>query len=223
MKKFIMITPLQPVELDKETGEITKDLLRVSVYKAVDNALLAYDQPTGFPIIPVINAYAKAGEEIRLIAVTPDTDSAMIHVGQLQKELDALQERKGFICSGVEVIKVTYAGDVETQIEIFEKLMDYFEDGDKLYGCMTYGNKPMPIAEMMAIQYAYRVLRNVTIECLVYGELDHSKPDHPMSLFDITSLIRLDEIVRVMADQKISEPQKFLHTLLRARRGHDEG
>ena len=88
---------------------------------------------------------------------------------------------------------------------------------------MTYGNKPMPIAEMMAIQYAYRVLRNVTIECLVYGELDHSKPDHPMSLFDITSLIRLDEIVRVMADQKISEPQKFLHTLLRARRGHDEG
>ena len=210
MKKFIMITPLQPVELDKETGEITKDLLRVSVYKAVDNELLAYDRPTGFPIIPVINAYAEAGEEIRLIAVTPDTASAMIHAGQLQKELDALKERKGFICSGVEVVKVTYAGDVETQIEIFEKLMDYFEDGDSLYGCMTYGNKP-------------RVLRNVTIECLVYGELDHSKPDHPMSLFDITSLIRLDEIVRVMADQKISEPQKFLHTLLRARRGHDEG
>lgn len=104
MKKFIMITPLQPVELDQETGEITKDLLRVSVYKAVDNELLAYDQPTGFPIIPVINAYAGAGEEIRLIAVTPDTTSAMIHVGQLQKELDALKERKGFLCRGVEVV-----------------------------------------------------------------------------------------------------------------------
>ncbi len=222
MKKFIMITPLQPVDLDEETGVITKDSLRVSIYKAVDNELLAYDHPTGFPIIPVINAYAEEGEEIRIIAVTPDTQSAMIHAGQLQKEMEQLRERKGFICNEVEVVKVTYAGDVETQIEIFQKLMDYFEDGDQLYGCMTYGNKPMPIAEMMAIQYAYRVLNNVTIECLVYGELDHSKPDNPMSIFDITSLIRLDEIVRIMADQKISEPQQFLHTLLRARRNNEE-
>lgn len=215
MKKFFMITPLQPVLLDSQTGAVVKDLLCSSIYQAAGNRKLVYQQETRFPIIPVINGYAQEGEEIRVIAVTPDTKSAWYHVDQLKEELADIQERKKFICRGVEAVRVTYAGDVETQIEIFQKLLPFVEDGDILYGCLTYGNKPMPIAELMAIQYGYRTLRNVSIGCLVYGEVDHSREDAPMTLFDITALIRLDEIVRVLADRKVRDPKAILDRLIR--------
>ena len=214
MKKFFMITPLQPVFWDQQTGAVVKDLLCSSIYQAAGNRKLIYEQKTRFPLIPVINGYAQEGEEIRVIAVTPDTKSAWYHVEQLRVELAGLQERKGFVCRGVEPVCVTYAGDVGTQIEIFHKLLPFVEDGDILYGCLTYGNKPMPIAELMAIQYGYRALRNVSIGCLVYGELDHSREEPPMTLFDITALIRLDEIVRVLADRKVRDPGAILERLL---------
>jgi hypothetical protein len=52
---------------------------------------------------------------------------------------------------------------VNTQIELFHKLLPVFEDGDTLYSCLTCGNKPMPIAELMTIEYACRVLKDVSI------------------------------------------------------------
>ena len=208
MKKFIMITPLQPVTP-------TRDFLQCSRYEAVGNERLRFDKSTRFPLMAVINAYAEPNEEIRVLTVTPDTDSARIHEQQLRDELASLQEEKGFICRGVEAIPITYAGDVDTQLELFRKLLPYFEEGDTLYACLTYGNKPMPIAELMAIEYAYRVVEDVAIGCLVYGELDHSAGEPaPMRIFDITSLIRLDEIVRMLAEHRVSEPINIINRIL---------
>lgn len=222
MKKFFMMTPLQPVTWDEKTGEVIKDLLHSNTYKVTGNSKLEYDHPTRFPIIQVINGYAEAGEEIRVIAVTPDTKSAWYHVEQLSEELAVLKERKGFICNGVEAVKVTYAGDVDTQIEIFHKLLPFIEEGDILFGCLTYGNKPMPIAELMAIQFGYRTLDNVSIGCLVYGELDHSKADSPMTIFDITALIELNEIVRVLAERRVRQPKSIIDRLVSGSFGQDE-
>ena len=208
MKKFIMITPLQPVTP-------TRDFLQCSRYEAVGNERLRFDKSTRFPLMAVINAYAEPNEEIRVLTVTPDTDSARIHEQQLRDELASLQEEKGFICRGVEAIPITYAGDVDTQLELFRKLLPYFEEGDTLYACLTYGNKPMPIAELMAIEYAYRVVEDVAIGCLVYGELDHSAGEPaPMRIFDITSLIRLDEIVRMLAEHRVSDPINIINRIL---------
>ena len=203
MKKFFMITPLQPI------GKLNEGL-----YEAIGNKKLEYKKETRFPLIPVINGYAQEGEEIRVIAITPDTVPAHVHLQEFKAELDALKAEKGFICKGVENVSVTYAGDVNTQIEIFQKLLPYMEDNDMLYGCLTYGNKPMPIAELMGIQYAYRTLNNVTIECLVYGELDHSLNPAPMRIFDITALIQLDELVRVLAEKKVKDPVKVINMVL---------
>lgn len=208
MKKFIMITPLQPVTP-------TRDFLQCSRYEAVGNKRLRFDKSTRFPLMAVINAYAEPNEEIRVLTVTPDTDSARIHEQQLRDELASLQEEKGFICRGVEAIPITYAGDVDTQLELFRKLLPYFEEGDTLYACLTYGTKPMPIAELMAIEYAYRVVEDVAIGCLVYGELDHSAGEPaPMRIFDITSLIRLDEIVRMLAEHRVSDPINIINRIL---------
>ena len=220
MKKFIMITPLQPITKDKNTGEKV-DHLKLSNYEAIGNSKLEYGKETRFPLIHLLNGYANREEEVQIIAVTPAAEFTGIHLAQLKEEVAALQKEKGFICKGVTSIDVKYAGNVETQIEIFQKLLPYFEDGDILFGCLTFGDKPMPIAEMMAIQYAYRVLKNVTIECLVYGELDHSLKPAPARIFDITALVQLDEIVRVLASRKVTDPRRFLGALIESR--NDDG
>lgn len=169
----------------------------------------------------LLNGYADEGEEIQVITITPSAEFAGVHVNQLKEEVARLQVEKGFICKVVTSIDVKYAGNVETQIEIFQKLLPYFEDGDILFGCLTFGDKPMPIAEMMAIQYAYRVLKNVTIECLVYGELDHSLKPAPARIFDITALVQLDEIVQILASRKVADPRRFLNALIESR--NDDG
>lgn len=212
MKKFFMITPLQPVGV-KEDGT-PFDYLRMSSYEPVGNTRLEYDRQTRFPLMHVINGYAEPGEEIRVIAITPEYEYAKIHLNQLQEEVAQLAEEKGFICKEVEPVYVPFAGDVANQIEVFHKLLSYVDHNDMLYGCLTYGMKPMPIAELMALQYAYRVLENVSIECLVYGEVDYSVEPQKMRLFDITALIQLDEIVRVLADQKVMNPKGVIDQIL---------
>lgn len=143
---------------------------------------------------------------------------------QLREELAELQAEKGFLGGGVEAVEVEFAGDVATQIEVFHKLLSYVEDDDTLYGCLTYGMKPLPIAELMAILYAYRVLENVSIGCLVYGEVDYSQDPiqdertgrdiYPTRIFDITALVQLDEIVRVLAERKVENPKEVMERIL---------
>ena len=134
---------------------------------------------------------------------------------EFRQELQELADEKEFSYGeDVITVPVRYAGDVESQLEIFKKLLPCMADGDTLFACLTYGNKPMPIAELMAIQYGYRVLEDVTIGCLVYGELDHSSQKKEMKIFDITALIHLDELVRLLAQQKIKEPRQFLEAIL---------
>lgn len=95
MKKFIMVTPLQPIErvkkdkanrvvTDPETGKPVMepyDSLSMDVYEPVGNPMLKYDKLNGktrFPIIPVINAYVRKNEEIEIIAV--NTHLSLIHI-----------------------------------------------------------------------------------------------------------------------------------------------
>ena len=206
MKKFIMITPLQGYDKDGQ------DALKPTLYKAPGNSRLEYKNETRFPLILLINGYAEEGEEIRVFAITPETEHTPRHVKQLSEELSALQEKKGFKCKGVEVIPVLYAGDVRNQIDIFHKVINKLEDNDRLYGCITFGNKPMPIAEIMAIEYAYRVLENVTIGCLIYGEKNHTTNE--AIIFDITAMIQLNEITSILAEKRVKDPKRIMDLII---------
>ena len=52
--------------------------------------------------------------------------------------------------------------------------------------CDTYGTKPTPIIQNMAISYAYRSMKNVDIKCVVYGQYDHML--NKSIIFDITPI-----------------------------------
>ena len=192
---------------------LTKGRLEKGLYKAADNQTLAYDTPTSFPIIAAINGYVEKNEDIELITIVSDYENAEYNYGLLKEEIEALSQKKGFRYTLKEV-RVPYNNAIDTELELFGKLIDCTADGDTLYACITYGSKPFPLIQIMALNYAYRIRKNVSIGCIVYGANDHNEGGE-MKVYDITSLLYIDEAVRLMAEQKVENPTDLIKNLLR--------
>ena len=69
------------------------------------------------------------------------------------------------------------------------------------------------LIQIMALNYAYRIRKNVSIGCIVYGAKDHNNGN--MEVYDITSLLYIDETVRLMAEQKVENPTDLIKNLLK--------
>lgn len=199
MKKFIMMCPLQP------EGKLAK-----SVYVPQNNDKLEYGE-TRFPIIPVINGYAEEGEEVEIILIKSDNVNAELNEKYLREEVRELEERKE-IKVKISIVNTPYNETIDTQINLFMDLIDKLKDNDDIYVCATYGTKPTPIVEMMAVNYAYRVLENASIGSIVYGQCDHDT--ERMEIFDITSLFYMDEMVNNLAKLRIKNPADRIRKLM---------
>lgn len=207
MKKFFTAVPLQ----HKPSG-----LERLS-YQAVGNTRLQMDTETSFPILTAVNGYAQPGEDFRLIAVMPDSEATRRNREELSAQLIALCDRQGLSCpAGVETVLAEDSQTVATHVRTFQALLDYVDDNDELFQCMTFGTKPLSQSMMLAVQYAYRVKRNASISCIVYGEVDRSepKPWKNGKVYDMTALIRLDEIVHLLAQRGVADPRAALDAIL---------
>jgi len=200
MKKFIMTSPYQP-----------KGRLEKGIYKAADNQLLVYDIPTSFPILSAVNGYVESGETIEIITIVSDYDNAKYNYELFKEEVSQLSQNKGFNYT-MKAVSIPYDNSINTELELFGKLIDCTSDDDTLFACITYGSKPFPLVQIMALNYAYRIRKNVSIGCIVYGAKDHNNGN--MEVYDITSLLYIDEAVRLMAEQKIENPTDMIKNLL---------
>lgn len=200
MKTFLSFVPRQP-----------KGALKETVYEPADNPALVYGK-THFPIIPVINAYAQQGETISMLLVVEEYENCRNNAEIFREEFYGLCEKKGILCPEITVISIPYDDSVETQISAFQKLTEHIEDDADLYACITYGSKPSPIVELMALRYARQLKQDTYIACVVYGQFDHNLGK--AMLYDVTALARLDDVMRVLIDTKMPDPQKMLSRIL---------
>ena len=208
MKKFYTIISLQTDLADE---------LSAYQYKAVGNARLQLDHKTRFPILTALEGYVQPGEEVAVIAVMPDLDNGRKNLELFRRGLAVCCGRKDIPCPEVQVVTVPTDDAVATHVETFQKLLDFAADGDELFCCMTYGTKPLSTALMMAVQYAYRVKKNTTISCIVCGQvLRPEKDKHTWtgSVYDMTALVQMDEVVRVLADRGVENPKAVIDRLL---------
>ena len=201
MKRFFMVTPQQP-----ENG------LKLQRYEVAGNSLLSYDE-THFPIIPMMNGYVDPGDSILIHTITYDSPHCARNLEVLREEIANLAEKRGFTFE-LESIEVPFDDSVQAVMRAFQLLIERVEDDDELYACITFGSKPMPIMLTMALRYAYQIKTNASIECVVYGQLDHSKNPPTARIYDVTALIKLDEIVRILGEKGVSEPESFIGAIL---------
>ena len=205
MKKFFTVIPLQ-----------TPSTL---LYQAVDNPALQLDQEVCFPIMTAIGGCTKPGEEIRVIAVLTDSEVCRKNLELFSADLRALCEKKQLSCpNGVETVYVSGDDSVATQVTTFRELMGRVDDNDELFACMTYGTKPTSTVVMMALQYAYRIKSNASISGIVYGQVNRPNPKDESTwqakVYDMTALVKLDEVVHLLAATKAPNPTEIIDMFL---------
>ena len=205
MKKFITVVPLQP-----------EGKLDCYHYGAVGNPRLEMEEKTSFPILTALQGYVEPGEHSQLIALRTENDNARRNFAILEGEVQALCQNRGLEVPEIVVLDIPEDEAVSTHVDTFRKLIDLLGDGDELFGCLTYGTKPLSEVVRIAIQYAYRVKDNTSISGLVYGHVIRTgeRSQWYGQVQDETALLRLDEIVRMLADQGVKNPGNVLDTLL---------
>lgn len=204
MKKFIFATSLQPGAFE------------AFHYRAVGNDLLEMpaEAKVHYPILTAVSGYVEEGEEFEVVEVITDTKATQKNHQIFVEELSALCACKKNRCKAHHEIVIPDDERVTVQLDTFQKLIDKVADDDELFACLTYGSKPLVTAIKMAVQYAYRVLNNASIRCIVYGKIYWPASAGKADVVDMTALIQLDEIVRVLANQHLSNPKEVISRIL---------
>ena len=205
MKKFLTRVPLQ-----------VRGNLQKMKYMAADHEKLQMDSEVSFPILTAVKGYVQENEELEILAVVADTEAEENNYQELCRQAEEICKKKN--TGKLTITKVTIKSDqsVLSQVESFQKLIDYIDDNDEVFVCMTFGTKPQSQVMMMAAQYAYRVKENVSIECVLYGEVDRSAGigNEVGRVYNMTALVQIDEVVRILAERKVQNPKKILEQIL---------
>lgn len=205
MKKFIMTCPLQGVEMDGTPK------LNSVIYESDNNEKLYYGKETRFPIMNVMHAFVQKGEEVQLIVLRADYNNTEKNMELLREEVQSLESEKGCNCQIKEIV-IPYNETLETHYYELEKLVESLENKDVIYACLTYGTKPTAMILMMAMNYAYQMLHDVQIGCIVYGQMNHNSKKGV--LFDATSMFYMDQMINKISRMDVKEPLKTIKMLL---------
>ena len=199
MKKFIMSCPFQP-----------KGGLKRTKYEPSGNSKLEYGE-TRFPVIPMMNAYIDEGETAQLILICSDNDNVPVNKEYLEEEIKNLEGTK-HIKINIEPVPTKYSETINTQLQLYADLVAQISDGDELYVCATFGTKPTPIIQNMAVRYACKAMTGVTLGCEVYGQMDHALGKS--FIFDITALQYMEDISDILAAKHVLNPAEKIQEIL---------
>lgn len=191
-----------------------KDLANL-VYENVGGSPVLNYGVTHFPLIPLIANTAEAGETVRIIVIKPAFDTVEKSFEVFVQEVNALAAEKGF---SFEIVPIDISAEetVDVHLDLFGRLCETVADDDQIYIDITYGTKPLPIVQMMFMNFAYRCKQNVSIEYVIYGWVRRDFSVQPPALhgkiFDVTALFYMNSAVNFL--ENTQNPSEVLRTLL---------
>jgi len=206
-KKFIFTSPFQ------KEGQ-----LRKVIYQAEENSPLKYGE-TSFPIIPVINGYVEENEKILIVCVVTEHSklseeypNAARNYERFKTELTELAQKKNLKFILMDPIITPYGENIKNHLNLYAKLITTVGDNEIIYADLTYGTKPFPIVEIMALNYAYKLRKNTDIGSIVYGDFD--PVTNVSGINDISPLFFMDAISSTMAHLKLKDPAERIKDIL---------
>ena len=209
MKKFFTSVPFQA------------SLSKV-VYRPVGDAKLVYEKAHSLPILNVINNYTEKGEAIEVIFLVGENDNIRRNLESVKSSLDELVNEKELQCR-IEYVYYRDSDDIPVMLGLYGKLIRLCSDDDEIYSCITYGTKPVPIVQMMAMRYAFHVKKNVFIGMIVYGKAFGDKVNKDAAdIYDMTSLFYIDDLSEKFSRMGVQDPEKVMESLIFGQEGETD-
>lgn len=214
MKKFFTSVPYQ------KNGELIK-----AIYRPVGNAKLVYEKAHSLPILNAVNNFTEKGEEIEVIFIIGENENIKRNLGSVESFLDELVLERELKCRK-KYIYYRDSDDITVMLELYGNLIRCCDDDDEIYSCITYGTKPVPIVQMMAMRYAFHVKKNVYIGMIVYGKAHGNKQNEDsekiFDIYDMTSLFYIDDLSEKFSRMAVKDPEKILESLIFGQEGEND-
>ena len=157
---------------------------------------------TCFPIVQVIRDTLEPGNTVRLLAIRQENADTARNYQRLLEELAQL----GIAQEQVEPVPLPEDQRPETLIGLCRELVDALPQVTRVYACITYGSKSIPVVTLTALTCAEATHTELEVGGVYYGEVRRENGKVVGArLYDMAALYQLAGLVGTMRDSKTAE------------------
>lgn len=170
-----------------------------------------------FSLSYLIDMYTEAGDDILIVSALTDGDQVQNNLHVFKEEVSKILEGRNVTVNYEEIIQPSEFRETQTCLRSFKAIAAKFKEGDRIYYDMTYGMKPYTFAMFIAMAYAAKAAKDISVEQVLYvslytGSTADKEAGKPAiaTLWDLTFLFTLNEIAgNVVSGQKDSSDKVF--------------
>lgn len=157
---------------------------------------------TCFPIVQVMRDTLEPGDTVRLLAIRQENADTARNYQRLLEELAQL----GIAKEQVEPVPLPEDQRPETLIGLCQDLVDALPQVTRVYACITYGSKSIPVVTLTALSCAEATHTELEVGGVYYGEVKRENGKVVGArLYEMSALYQLAGLVGTMRDSKTAE------------------
>lgn len=157
---------------------------------------------TCFPIVQVMRDTLEPGDTVRLLAIRQENADTARNYQRLLEELAQL----GIAEAQVELVPLPEDQCPETLIGLCRDLVDALPQVTRVYACITYGSKSIPVVTLTALSCAEATHTELEVGGVYYGEVKRENGKVVGArLYEMSALYQLAGLVGTMRDSKTAE------------------
>ena len=163
---------------------------------------------TCFPIVQVMRDTLEPGDTVQLLAIRQENADTARNYQCLLEELAQLG-----IADQVHQLHLPEDQRPETLIGLCRDLVDALPQVTRVYACITYGSKSIPVVTLTALTCAEATHTELEVGGVYYGEVKRENGRVLSArLYDMAALYQLAGLVGTMRDSKTAE--QVFHQLI---------
>ena len=157
---------------------------------------------TCFPIVQVMRDTLEPGDTVRLLAIRQENADTARNYQRLLEELAQL----GIAKAQVELVHLPEDQRPETLIGLCRDLVDALPQVTRVYACITYGSKSIPVVTLTALSCAEATHTELEVGGVYYGKVKRENGKVVGArLYEMSALYQLAGLVGTMRDSKTAE------------------
>ena len=157
---------------------------------------------TCFPIVQVMRDTLEPGDTVQLLAIRQENADTARNYQRLLEELAQL----GIAEAQVEPVPLPEDQRPETLIGLCRDLVDALPQVTRVYACITYGSKSIPVVTLTALSCAEATHTELEVGGVYYGEVKRENGKVVGArLYEMSALYQLAGLVGTMRDSKTAE------------------